>query len=207
MSAIWRSVILSPLGTPLTYWSIVSSSDTIPSSAAWRSRVAVKVLVTLPIRWCTSGVIGSLEARSATPRAPTHVYSGVCTAATTPGASLSRNDFFNAASRSALDACSLPPVVCLPAVEPSLLPSPPLHPLPSRSTNPVTRSTPFHIDRCVFCANNLSPFIRSSIYSHGAKAGAFLRTHVSERDFSENQFAAPAYTSPISPRAVPGWEL
>jgi hypothetical protein len=40
----------------------------------------VKVLVTLPIRWCTSGVIGSSECGSATPRARIHVSSGVWTA-------------------------------------------------------------------------------------------------------------------------------
>jgi hypothetical protein len=121
MSAIWRSVILSPLGTPFTYWLIVSSSERSPSSAAWRSRVAVKVLVRLPILWCTSGVIGSPEARSATPRARTHVYLEVCPAATTPGASLSLKDFSNAASRSALVACSPPPLVWVPAAESPLL--------------------------------------------------------------------------------------
>src|SRR5215218_2844517 len=157
MLAICLSVILSPLGTPLTYWSIVSSSERSPSASACRSRVAVKVLVTLPIRWCTSGVIDSPEARSATPRARTHVYRGVCTAATTPGASLSLKDFSNAASSSAVDACSLSPVVWVPAAESPLLPSPPLHPLPSRSTNPVTRSTPFHIDRCIFWTNKRDP--------------------------------------------------
>ena len=109
MFAICLSVISSPLGTPLMYWSIVSSSERSPSAAACRSRVAVKVLVTLPIRWYTSGVIGSSEARSATPRARIHVYSGVCTAATTPGAALCLKDFFSAASRSAVDACSPPP--------------------------------------------------------------------------------------------------
>jgi hypothetical protein len=112
--------------------------------------VAVKVLVTLPIRWCTSGVIGFLEARSATPRAPTHVYWGVCTAATTPGASLSRKDFFNAASRSALDAHPLPPVVCLPAAESPWPPPPPLHLIPSRMTNPVTKMPTFHTRWYVF---------------------------------------------------------
>jgi hypothetical protein len=38
-----------------------------------------------------------------------------------------------------------------------------------------------------------------SVYSHRAKATATSRTHVSERDFSENQFASPAFTFPISP--------
>src|SRR5215212_2174360 len=106
MSDICLSVISSPLGTPLTYWSIVSSSERSPLSAALSRSVAVKVLVTLPILWCTSGVIGTPEARSATPRARTHVYWAVCTAATTPGASLSLKDLSNAGSRSALDACS-----------------------------------------------------------------------------------------------------
>lgn len=73
----------------------------------------MKVLVMLPMRWCTSGVIGSPEARSATPMACTHVKSGVCTAATTPGASLSLKDFLSAASRSAFDTCVPPPEVCL----------------------------------------------------------------------------------------------
>jgi hypothetical protein len=155
--AIWRSVISSPLGTPLTYLSIVSSSERSPSPAAWRSRVAVKVLVTLPIRWYTSGVIGSSEVRSTPPRARIHVYSGVCTAATTPGASLSLKDFFNAASRSALVACSPPLLVWVPAAESPLLPSPPLHPFPSRSTNPITRSAAFHIDRCIFWTNKRDP--------------------------------------------------
>src|SRR5215204_6978958 len=86
MFAIWRSVMLSPLGMPSAYWSIVSSRERSPSASAWRSRLIVNVLVTLPTRWCTSGLIGSLEVRSATPRARIHVYWGVCTAATTPGA-------------------------------------------------------------------------------------------------------------------------
>src|SRR5215212_4512757 len=86
MFAIWRSVISSPLGTFSTYRSIVSSSERSPSAAAWRSRLTVKVLVTLPIRWCMSADIGSSEERSATPRVPTHVSSGVWTAAVTPGA-------------------------------------------------------------------------------------------------------------------------
>src|SRR5215203_6635249 len=158
MSDIWPSVILSPLGTPLTYWSILSSSERSPSSAAWRSRLAVKVLVTLPIRWCTSGVIGSLEARSATPRAPIQVYWGVCTAATTPGASLSLNDFSNAASRSASDACSMPPVVRVPAPESPWPPPPPPHPLPSRITNTVTKRPLIHNRWCIPWANNLNPF-------------------------------------------------
>src|SRR5215207_8859505 len=157
MSDICLSVILSPLGTSLTYLSIGSSSERSPSSAALSKRVAVKVLVTLPIRWCTSGVIGSPEARSATPRALTHVYWEVCTAATTPGASLSLKDFFNAASRSALVARWPPPLVWVPAAESPLLPSPPLHPLPSRSTNPVARSSPFHIDRCFLWTNKRDP--------------------------------------------------
>ena len=73
MSDICLSVILSPFGTPLTYLSIGSSSERSPSSAALSKSVAVKVLVTLPTRWCTSGVICFPVARSATPMACTHV--------------------------------------------------------------------------------------------------------------------------------------
>src|SRR5215212_1065923 len=98
----------------------------------------VKVLGRLPIRWCTSDVIGSSVVRSATPRVPTHVYSGVCTAATTPGAPLSWKDSSNAASRSALDACSQPPQGVVSKVEPCWLPSPPPQLLTSKSTNTVT---------------------------------------------------------------------
>src|SRR5215204_1829236 len=160
MSDIWCNVILSPFGTPLMYWSIVSSSERSPSLAALSRRVAVKVLVTLPTLWCTSGVIGSPEARSATPIARTHVKSGGCTAATTPGASLSLKDFLSAASRSAFDTCVPPPEVCLRAA-PSLPPSPPLHPPPSRSPSPLTSSSPssatFHIDRCILRANKRDP--------------------------------------------------
>src|SRR5215216_5703738 len=201
MSAIWRSVILSPLGTPLTYWSIVSSSERSPLPAAWSSRVAVKVLVTLPIRWCTSGGIGSPEARSATPRVRTHVYRGVCTAATTPGASLPLKDFFNAASRSAVDACSPPPLVWVPAAESPLLPSSPPHPLPSRSTNPVTRSTPFHIDRCIFWTNKrdpsqsaIEPYTRTPRKPRLPPALTF--PNATSRKTSS---PPPAYTFPISP--------
>src|SRR5215210_9489038 len=111
----------------------------------------------LPIRWCTSGVIGFPEARSATPMACTHVYRGVCTAATTPGASLSLKDFFSAASRSASIACSPPLLVWVPAAESPLLPSPPPHPLPSRSNNAITRSAAFHIERCIFLTNKRYP--------------------------------------------------
>src|SRR5215217_9258323 len=158
MSDICLSVILSPLGTHLTYLSIGSSSERSPSSAALSKRVAVKVLVTLPIRWCTSGVIGSPEVRSATPRALTHVYWGVCTAATTPGASLSSKDFFNAASRSALVACSPPPLVWGPAAESPLLPSPPPHPIPRKSTNTATKSPLSHLRWCTPRANIPHPF-------------------------------------------------
>src|SRR5215213_9042211 len=179
MSDICLSVILSPLGTPLTYLSIGSSSERSPSSAALSRRVAVKVLMMLPILWCTSGVIGSPEARSATPRVLTHVYWGVCTASTTPGASLSLKDFFNAASRSALVACSPPPLACVPAAESPLLPLPPPHPLPSRSSNPVRRSTPFHIAWFLFWTNKHDPPFAGyrSVSSHRAKAAATLRTH------------------------------
>src|SRR5215210_946598 len=157
MSAICLSVISSPLGTPFMYLSIVSSSERSPSSAALSRRVAVKVLVMLPIRWCTSGVIGFPEARSATPMACTHVYRGACTAATTPGASLSLKDFFSAASRSAVIACSPPLLVWVPAAESPLLPSPPPHPLPSRSTNRIARIAAFHIERCIFWTNKRDP--------------------------------------------------
>src|SRR5215217_3247363 len=170
MSDICLSVILSPLGTPLTYLSIGSSSERSPSSAALSRRVAVKVLVMLPILWCTSGVIGSPEARSATPRVLTHVYWGVCTAATTPGASLSLKDFFNAASRSSLVACSPPPLVCVPAAESPLLPLPPPHPIPSKSTNTRSRkalsatSVGAHRERT-------SPTLsaKQSVWCHGTK--------------------------------------
>src|SRR5919112_4755195 len=157
MSAICLSVISPPLATPLTYWSMVSSSERSPSSAALSRRVAVKVLVTLPILWCISGVIGLPLARSATPLACTHVKSGVCTAAITPGASLSSKDFFSAASRSALVACSPSLLEWVPAEESPLLPSPPPHPLPSRSTNPLTRSAAFHIERCILRMNKRYP--------------------------------------------------
>src|SRR5918995_51164 len=157
MSAIWRSVILSPLGRPLTYWSIVSSSERSPSSAAWRSRVAVKVLVTLPIRWYISGVIGSSELRSATPRARIHVYSGVCTAATTPGAELCWKAFFSAASRSAVDACSPPPpAVVVSAAESSSWPPPPPQLLTSIAANAVTTSPISHL-WCIPHAKNIPP--------------------------------------------------
>src|SRR5215217_2609674 len=96
---------------PSTYWSIESSRERSPSAAAWRRRLMVKVLVTLPIRWCTSGVIVSSEVRSATPRARTHAYSAVWTAATTPGAPLSEKDCSNAASRASSGACPLSPIV------------------------------------------------------------------------------------------------
>src|SRR5215207_1719842 len=70
MFAIWRNVISSPFGTFSMYRSIVSSSERSPSAAAWRSRLTVKVLVTLPIRWCMSADIGSSEARSPPPGCP-----------------------------------------------------------------------------------------------------------------------------------------
>src|SRR5215210_3840797 len=149
--AIWRSVILSPLGMPSTYWSIVSSSESSPSAAAWRSRLTVKVLLTLPIRWCTSGVIGSSEERSATPRVSTHVYWGVWIAATTPGAPLSEKDCSNAAFRASSGAwspppvevaCSVPSVVVVSSAESSswLLPPPPQL-LTRTAANAVTTST------------------------------------------------------------------
>jgi hypothetical protein len=44
-----------------------------------------------------------------------------------------------------------------------------------------------------------------SVYSHRAKATATSRTHVSERDFSENQFAIPRIHLSDKPLPVPGW--
>ena len=77
VSIVAESSVLESTAESMVAESIVSSSERSPCAAAWRSRLTVKVLVTLPIRWCTSGVIGSSEVRSATPRVPTHVYSGV----------------------------------------------------------------------------------------------------------------------------------
>src|SRR5918998_3607523 len=145
--AIWRSVILSPLGTPSTYWSIWSSRERSPSAAAWRSRLMVKVLVTLPIRWWTSGVIGFSEERSATPRVSNHVSSGVWTAATTPGAPLSENDSSNAAFRASTGTCPLSAVVVVVSSTESSWPAPPSppHPLTTRAANAVTTSTIGHL--------------------------------------------------------------
>src|SRR3712207_7855580 len=55
----------------------------------------------------------------------------------------------------------------------TLFRSPPLHPLPSRSTNPATRSTPFHIDRCIFRANNLTP-LRSEEHTSELQSRQYL---------------------------------
>src|SRR5215211_4045201 len=197
MSDICLSVILSPLGTPLTYLSIGSSSERSPSSAALSRRVAVKVLVMLPILWCTSGVIGSPEARSATPRARTHVYSGVCTAATTPGASLSLNDFFSAASRSAVGACSLPPAVCLPSPE-TFRPLPPLHPIPSRSTNTVTKMPTFHARWYVILENiaDSSLLLGLRIFASGESRGYSKASSYAPGDVGRG-YVRPSDTVPV----------
>src|SRR5215208_8236068 len=185
MSDICLSVILSPLGTPLTYLSIGSSSERSPLSAALSRRVAVKVLVTLPIRWCTSGVIGSPEARSATPRARTHVYSGVCTAATTPGASLSLKDFLNAASRWALVGCSPPPLVWVAEAASPLLPSRRYIRSPAVAPTRLGEVAPSTSTGAYSGRTNVTPSVDCrSVYSHLAKAGSIPRNHVSERDFS-----------------------
>src|SRR5215213_7492777 len=163
MVASCLSVISSPLGTPLTYWSIVSSSERSPSPAAWRSRVAVKVLVTLPIRWYTSVVIGFLVVRLRTPRACTHVQRGVCTAATTPGASLCLKDFFSAASRSAVVACSPPPLAWELAAECSSWPPPPPQLLTSIVANAITPS-PISHPRCIPPTKNIPPLLAAARY-------------------------------------------
>src|SRR5215213_3415202 len=163
MVASCLSVISSPLGTPLTYLSIVSSSERSPSPAAWRSRVAVKVLVTLPIRWYTSGVMGRSEVRFATPRARIHVYWGVCTAATTPGVALCLKDFLSAASRSAVDDCSPPPLAWEPAAECSSWPPPPPQLLISIAANTITTS-PISRPRCIPHTKNISPLLVAARY-------------------------------------------
>src|SRR5215212_3615751 len=143
MLAIWRNVISSPLGTFSTYRSIVSSSERSPSAAAWRSRLTVKVLVTLPIRWCTSADIGSSEERSATPRVPTHVSSGVWTAAITPGAPVSKKDCSKAAFRASWDKRASSDA-CFSSACSSSWPPPPPQPLASRSVNAATKSPTNH---------------------------------------------------------------
>nr|WP_244629528.1 hypothetical protein [Martelella limonii] len=70
MFASWRMVARSPLGTPSTYWSIVSSSDTFPSSTSCKSAVTVNVLVTGPMRVCMPTSIGAPVSGPATPKAP-----------------------------------------------------------------------------------------------------------------------------------------
>jgi hypothetical protein len=106
----------------------------------------VKVLLTLPIRWCMSADIGSSEPMSATPRVSTHVYSGVWTAATTPGASLSEKDCSNAAFRASSGACPVSPVVVV---------SPPPQLLTSRAANAATTSPISRLLRIPYVKNIL----------------------------------------------------
>src|SRR5215212_829129 len=56
------------------------------------------------------------------------------------------------------------PLACVPAAESPLLPLPPPHPLPSRSSNPVRRSTPFHIAWFLFWTNKHDPPFAGYLY-------------------------------------------
>src|SRR5215211_8552443 len=91
MPATWRSVILSPPGTPGMYLPILSSSDNLPSPTSCMSSAPVKVFVTDPIRWWTSTRIRAFVRVSAIPIALTHRPFGVCTATTAPGVDAARN--------------------------------------------------------------------------------------------------------------------
>src|SRR5215210_7489702 len=130
-----------------------------------------------------SGVIGSLEVRSATPRARTHVYSGVWTAATTPGASLSEKDCSNAASRASSGACPLSPIVILTACSVSSvvvvvssaescswLPLPPPQLLTSIAANKVRKSPLSHLSHLSWCIPraNIPHSFRPVDHLHGA---------------------------------------
>ena len=85
MSASWRRVAAVPLGIPGTYFSIVSSSDTLPSWYSWSSTVAVTVLVKLPTRVWSEGVGAPAWPAPTVPDAPIHVPLGDHTPAMTPG--------------------------------------------------------------------------------------------------------------------------
>jgi hypothetical protein len=50
MSATWRSVIVSPFGTPSTYSPIVSLRESLWSPASCINSVPMNVLVTEPMR-------------------------------------------------------------------------------------------------------------------------------------------------------------
>src|SRR5215211_4282116 len=91
MPATWRSVILSPPGTPGMYLPILSSSDNLPSPTSCMSSAPVNVLVTDPIRWWTYTRIRAFVRVSAIPIALTHRPLGVCTATTAPGVDAARN--------------------------------------------------------------------------------------------------------------------
>src|SRR5215211_2110343 len=201
MSAIWRSVILSPLGTPFTYWvdRVIERKEPLVRGLEQKGGgeglgdAAYPVVHIGRHRLPRSSVS---HPKGAHPRVLWGLHGGHH-----PGRVALFERLLQCRFKIGL-GCLFATSVGMGGIPFAAIT--PLHPLPIRSTTPVTRSSPFHIDRCIFWTNKpdsfqsaIDRYIRTGRNPGLASAPTF--PNASSRKASSQY---PAYTLPISLQAV-----